>query len=133
MIARNLHYGKCVFAAGLLLAASGASISAAEAAAQAYRFELAGKPTLSAGKDTVQVRVVHAADDKPVPDAVLFESKADMGPTMPAPVKALPPKDGIYSFEVDPGMAGTWALHLAGKVQGEPETVRGTLNVDLVK
>lgn len=70
-------------------------------------------------------------------DAVIFESKADMGPsgmaTMPAPVKALPPKDGIYSLEVVPGMAGTWALHLAAKVQGEPETVRGTVNAELVK
>jgi len=30
-------------------------------------------------------------------------------------------------------MAGTWALHLAAKVQGETETVRGTLNAALVK
>ncbi len=76
-------------------------------------------------------------DGKPVPDAVIFESKADMGPAgmqeMTAPVRAMPPKGGIYSFEVDPGMAGTWALHLAAKVQGEAETVRGTVNADLVK
>jgi hypothetical protein len=52
---------------------------------------------------------------------------------MTAPVKPLPSKDGIYSFAVEPGMAGTWALHLAAKVQGEPETVRGTVNADLVK
>jgi len=53
--------------------------------------------------------------------------------TMTAPVKALPPKSGTYSFSVDPGMAGTWALHLAAKVQGEQETIRGTVNADLVK
>lgn len=80
---------------------------------------------------------MHATDGKPVLDAVIFESAADMGPqgmpTMPAPVKALPTKGGIYSFEVVPGMAGTWALHLAAKVQGEAETVRGTVNADLVK
>jgi hypothetical protein len=138
MSVKNFHCGKYMFAAGLLLAASGASISVAEAAAQDYRFELAGKPVPSAGKDVVQVRLVHAADGKPVPDAVIFESKADMGPasmpTMPAPAKALSgARDGVYGFEVDPGMAGTWALHLAAKVQGEPETVRGTVNVDLVK
>jgi hypothetical protein len=107
------------------------------AAATDYRFELVGKPQLSGQKDIVKVRLVHAPDGKPVTDAVIFESKADMGPSgmaaMPAPVKALPPKDGIYSFEVAPGMAGTWALHLAAKVQGEPETVRGTVNADLVK
>jgi hypothetical protein len=102
-----------------------------------YRFELVGKPQLSGQKDIVQIRLVHATDGKPVPDAVIFESTADMGPagmpTMPAPVKPLPAKGGIYSFEVAPGMAGTWALHLAAKVQGEPETVRGTVNADLVK
>ena len=102
-----------------------------------YRFELVGKPQLSGQKDIVQVRLVHATDGKPVSDAVIFESTADMGPagmpTMTAPVKALPAKGGIYSFEVDPGGAGTWALHLAAKVQGETETVRGTVNADLVK
>ncbi len=109
----------------------------AHAAASDYRFELVGKPRLVARKDIVQIRLVRVADGKPVPDAVIFESKADMGPagmeTMTAPVKAMPPKGGVYSFEIDPGMAGTWALHLAAKVQGEAETVRGTVNADLVK
>ena len=109
----------------------------AHAAASDYRFELVGKPRLAAKKDIVQVRLLRVADGKPVPDAVIFESKADMGPagmeTMTAPVKAMPPKGGIYSFEVEPSMAGTWALHLAAKVQGEVETVRGTVNADLVK
>jgi len=120
------------FASGLAIAALPAF-----AATTDYKFELVGKPQLSAHKSIVQVRLVHVADGKPVPDAVVFESKADMGPegmaTMGAPVKALPVKDGVYSFEVDPGMAGTWALHLAAKVQGETETVRGTLNAALVK
>lgn len=109
----------------------------AHAAASDYRFELVGKPHLAAKKDIIQIRLVRVGDGKPVPDAVIFESKADMGPagmeTMTAPVKAMPPKDGVYIFEVDPGMAGTWALHLAAKVQGEAETVRGTVNADLVK
>jgi hypothetical protein len=107
------------------------------AAGADYRFELVGKPQLSGQKDIVQVRLVHTTDSKPVTDAVIFESKADMGPagmeTMGAPVKALPVKDGIYRFEVDPGMAGTWALHLSAKVQGEVETVKGTVNAELVK
>lgn len=137
MTAKNLRYGKFMLAAGLLLAVSGASISGAEAAAQDYRFELVGKPTSSAGKDVVQVRLVHAADGKLMPDAVIIESTADMTTsgmgtmTMGAPVKALPTRDGVFGFEIAPGMAGTWALHLAAKVQGEPETVRGTLTADL--
>jgi hypothetical protein len=113
------------------------SVLPAYAAATDYRFELVGKPQLSGQKDIVQVRLLHVTDGKPVADAVIFESTADMGPagmsTMPAPIKALPAKGGIYSFEVEPGMAGTWALHLAAKVQGESETVRGTVNADLVK
>lgn len=119
--------------AGILMA----TVLPAHAAAADYRFELVGKPQLSGQKDMVQIRLVRVSDGKPVSDAVIFESKADMGPadmaTMTAPVKAMPPKGGIYSFDVDPGMAGTWALHLAAKVQGESETVHGTVNADLVK
>ena len=132
MIRNHVIASAIALASGLLLAALPSF-----AAATDYRFELVGKPQLSGGKDIVQVRLVHAPDAKPVPDAVIFETTADMGPagmpTMPAPVKALPAQGGVYSFEMEPGMAGTWALHLAAKVQGEPETVRGTVNVDLVK
>lgn len=128
---------KLLFAIGALVATGSASSPAAKAAAQDYRFELAGKPAVSGGQNIVQVRLVHVADGKAVPDAVIFESKADMGPsgmaTMPAPVKPMPAKGGVDSFQVDPAMAGTWALHLAAKVQGEPETVTGTVTVDLVK
>lgn len=112
-------------------------VTPGQAKAADYRFELVEKPQLVSKKDIVQVRLVRIADGKPVTDAVIFESKADMGPagmeTMTAPVNTLSSKSGIYSFEIDPGMAGTWALHLAAKVQGEPETVRGTVNADLVK
>jgi hypothetical protein len=132
MISTRIFAGTVVLACGITFIAVQAQAKDTD-----YRFELVGKPQPSAKKDLVQVRLLHVADGKPVPDAVIFESKADMGPsgmdTMTAPVKALPAKGGVYSFEVDPGMAGTWALHLAAKVQGEPDTVRGTLNVDLVK
>ncbi|MBN8907718.1 MAG: FixH family protein [Rhodospirillales bacterium] len=132
MIRTRIFAGAVALACGFALALGHARAKSAD-----YRFELAGKPQLSGQNDIVRVKLVRAADGKPVPDAVIFESKADMGPagmeTMTAPVKALPAKGGVYSFEVNPGMAGTWALHLAAKVQGETETVRGTLNVDLVK
>ena len=102
-----------------------------------YRFELVGKPNPKAGHDIVRVRLVHIPDSKPVPEAVVFDSSADMGPmgmaAMTAPVKAMPAEGGVYSFEVEPSMTGAWALHLAAKVQGEPETVRGTITADLVK
>jgi hypothetical protein len=128
----RIFAGATAFTFGIALTAAPVEAKSAD-----YRFELVGKPQLSGQKDIVQVRLLRSTDGKPVPDAVIFESKADMGPagmeTMTAPVKALPAKGGLYSFEVEPGMAGTWALHLAAKVQGEPDTVRGTVNADLVK
>ena len=123
-----------------LAAGSGLSgLSPAQAAPQDYRFELAGKPEpAGGGKEVVPVRLVHAPDNKPVTDAVVFESKADMGPagmpTMTAPIKPLPAtQPGIYKFEVEPGMAGAWAITLAAKVQGEAGTVRGSVTTDLTK
>ena len=108
------------------------------AAASDYRFELAGKPQPArGGKSVVSVRLVHIADGKPVTDAVVFEGKADMGPagmaTMTAPVKIMAAQGGVYRFEVEPGMAGTWAINVAAKVQGEAETVRGSVTTELVK
>ncbi len=120
-----------------LTGACALSIGPALAKADDYRFELIGKPQPKAGRDIVQVRLLHTSDSKPVSDGVIFESSADMGPmgmaTMTAPVKAIPAPGGVYSFAVEPSMTGTWALHLAAKVQGEPETVRGTITADLVK
>ena len=41
-------------------------------------------------------------------------------PTMTAPAKALPASQpGLYVVEIEPGMAGNWALQVAAKVQGE--------------
>jgi hypothetical protein len=124
-----LAIGAAVFAA---------AASSVHAKAQDYRFELAGKPQLTSGKDIVRVRLVHVPDNKPVSDAVIFETKADMGPagmpTMTAPMRALLAREpGIYQFEIEPGMAGAWAISLAAKVQGETETVHTTITADLVK
>ena len=123
--------GASAFALGM-----GFAVPSSFAAEAGYRFELVGQPHPAAGKDIVQVRLVRARDGRPITDAVIFQSTADMGPSgmaaMPAPVKLLPSNDGIYRFEVAPGMTGTWALHLAAKVQGETGTVKGTINANLV-
>lgn len=116
-----------------------AGLAETRAGAADYRFEAVGKPQPSAaGKSVVSVRLVHVPDSKPVPGAIIIQSKADMGPAgmveMTAPVQALPPKEpGIYRFEIQPGMAGKWMLTLAAKVQGEVETVRGSVTVELPK
>jgi YtkA-like len=87
-----------VLAGAAALACSLFSTVAVHAAASDYRFELVGKSHRSGQKNVVQVRLVHTPDGKPVPDAVIFESKADMGPagmeSMTAPVKATPGAKG---------------------------------------
>lgn len=104
------------------------------AAAQDYRFELAGPPARSGKSTVIRVRLVHAPGNRPVPDAVIFQTRFDMGPDgmggMTAPAKAAPSAEpGIYRIETEPSMAGRWGLTLAAKVQGEWGTVRDTLVV----
>ncbi len=103
--------------------------------AQNYRFELAGSPR-PAGvvQHVISVRLVRAADNKPVSGAVIVQTRLDMSPenmaAKTAPVKLLPATiPGIYSFAVDNGAVwkwtGKWALTLTANVQGVPQTVRG--------
>lgn len=125
------------------LSASGLFFTAAtgaNAAANDYRFELARTPATKMGVSTVLIRLLHVPDRKPVSGAVFFQTRADMGPeqmaAMTAPVKAVPAaQPGVYAFEIQNGMMwkkrGKWALTLAAKVQGETDTVRGTVNLDL--
>ena len=112
------------------------ALHSAHASDQDYRFELVGQPQAASGKDTIQVKLVHVADNKPVIGAVIFQSHADMGPgmeTMSAPIVNLqenPP--GIYNFSVEPSVTGNWEIYFSAKVQGQAETVHGTLTVNLV-
>lgn len=126
--------------AGVIAALCVATSTGANGAANDYRFELVGKPALKAGTNTVLVRLVHLPDRKPVSGAVIFQTHADMGPeqmaAMTAPVKAAPAaQPGVYAFQIQNGPVwnkpGKWALTLAAKVQGEADTVRGIINLDL--
>ncbi|PWC26746.1 FixH family protein [Teichococcus aestuarii] len=102
------------------------------AAARDYRFELTGARPAGPGRTDVSVRLLRVSDSKPVPDAVIFQMKADMAPAgMPTMTGSVIGQDGhhpgVYRFLVETGMAGSWALTLSAKVQGEAETVRTTL------
>ncbi len=111
--------------------------SKSETTGPSYQFELVGQPEKTGpGVSVVSVRLVHLPDKKPVPNAVIFETRADMGPDgmgeMTAPVKALPESEsGVYPFEIQPGMAGDWAFSLAAKIQGTAETARGSVTFTL--
>jgi hypothetical protein len=123
--------------AAAMLAATTASI--AGAGAGDYSFELAGPPVASGDVTTVKMRLIHLPEKKPVADAVIFETRFDMGPdgmpTMTAPAQAMPDasEPGVYVFEVEPLMAGQWALTVAAKVQGEEETIRGSVTITTPK
>jgi YtkA-like len=124
--------------AGVGLIATALNAAPVRAAASDYHFEIADVKEAGAGKSDVALRLLHVSDKKPVSDAVIFQVSADMGPdgmpTMKAPAKAMPASQpGLYIIEIEPGMAGNWALQLAAKVQGETETVRATLPVKLGK
>ena len=117
------------------LALAGASGLAAQAD---YRFELVNTQPAGQGKTTATVRLVHVPDKKPVEGAVLFETKADVTPAGMADysgkVSPLPSdQPGLYRFQIETGMTGKWQLVLGAKVQGETDTVRGTVGFEAAK
>ena len=121
-----------------LIATAALHATPVRAAASDYRFEIVEVKPAGPGKSNVTLRLIHTPDRKPVTDAVLFQVTADMGPdgmpTMTAPAKALPAsKAGLYTVEIEPGMAGNWSLQVAAKVQGESDTVRAALPLKLGK
>jgi hypothetical protein len=106
--------------------------SAALAGANDYVFE-AVKAEVKKGDDVVvSVRLKHKATGKPVADAVIVQTRIDMGPDgmgeMASPLSPVPSTEpGVYSFKTDLSMQGRWLLSIAAKVQGEPETVVGKI------
>jgi hypothetical protein len=108
------------------------------AAAQDYRFEAAGPPAKSGKATIIKIRLVHVPDGKPISGAVILQTRFDMGPdgmaTMTAPAKVVRASDAnLYQLELEPPMGGNWALSLSAKVQGEAETVNGTVPITIPK
>ena len=102
------------------------------AGANDYVFEPV-KVEVKKGDDVVvSVRLTHKATGKPVTDAVIAQTRIDMGPDgmgeMTSPLTAVPSNEpGVYSFKTDLAMEGRWRLSIAAKVQGEAETVVGKI------
>src|SRR5215831_14987079 len=111
---------------------------AAFAGANDYVFEPV-KAELKKGDDVVvSVRLKHKATGKPVTDAVIVQTRIDMGPEgmgeMASPITAVPSTEpGVYSFKTDLSMQGRWLLSIAAKVQGEPETVVGKITFQVIR
>ena len=102
------------------------------AGANDYVFEPV-KAEVKKGDDVVvSVRLKHKATGKPVTDAVIVQTRIDMGPDgmgeMASPLTPVPSTEpGVYSFNTNLSMQGRWLLSIAAKVQGEPETVVGKI------
>jgi hypothetical protein len=92
---------------------------------------LADIETTSSSSSTRKLQATIAVaplSGRPIPDAVIFAKRIDMGPedmaAMTAPLEPLPSTEpGVYRFKTELTMAGNWALSLGAKVQGETGTV----------
>src|SRR5712691_3656565 len=115
--------------ASVALAVAASLTGTAFAGANDYAFEPVATE-VNRGEVTVSVRLLHKPTGKPVPDAVIVQTRIDMAPdgmaTMASPIVPAPsPSPGVYAFKTDLTMAGRWLLSISAKVQGEPETVIG--------
>jgi len=103
-----------------------------------YEFRLV-EPSVAVGKDKiVTVQLFNTKTGKPVPDAVIFATRLDMGPEgMPEMatkiVRELGGEPGTYRFKAAFGMEGKWQLSLGAKVQGENGTVESKLVITAQK
>jgi hypothetical protein len=118
--------------AALLGLVLGGATPSAFAGAADYAFEPVNVHVKNGAGSELAVRLLHKPTGKPVPNAVLFRTRLDMGPDnmaeMTAQHRAIPaPEPGVYRFKADLTMAGGWALRLMAKVPGEAETVQGTV------
>jgi hypothetical protein len=104
----------------------------ARAAIGDYEFQLVD-PNVKVGPDSlITLRLADRRSGKPVPDAVIFATRLDMGPEgmqeMATKVTPVPGAvGGTYQFKANVSMAGGWALSLGAKIQGETGTVQGKL------
>jgi hypothetical protein len=117
-------------AAACLLALAGPV--AALAAAADYAFEPVQATVKSGSGSEIAVKFVHKSTSKPVEGAVIIRTRLDMSPeNMAAMTTRIEPFTetgaGIYKSRADFTMAGKWALKLQAKVQGEADTVEGTV------
>ena len=124
--------------AGAVLVATTVLTGGAFAGANDYAFEPVKAEVKKGDNVVVAVRLKHKATGKPVTDAVIAQTRIDMGPDgmadMAAPLTAVASNEpGVYAFKTELSMAGRWLLSISAKVQGEPETVVGKIPFRVTK
>lgn len=128
-ISRIMHAARHAALVGTTLLAF---TSLAHAGAKDYEFQPVAADVKNGNGSELAVRLINKQTGKPVEGAVLFLTRLDMSPDsmgeMFAKHVATPGTEpGVYRFKADFTMAGRWALKLKAKVQGEAETVEGTV------
>ena len=123
--------GRCAAGAACIILSS-ALLACGPAAKSPYLFSAVADQIPLREESVVDVRLTHEPTNKLVENAVIFETRFDMEPDamgeMTGKVTSQgSPSPGIYRFTVKPTMGGRWALKLGAKVQGEAETVRGSV------
>lgn len=118
---------------GLLLL----SPATAHAEIRDYEFRLDRKE-VALGEVELPVRLFDKRTGQNLSDAVIFAWRLDMAPDgmedMSAAAKLQNGEPlGTYRFKAKLPMRGHWRLSLAGKVQGELGTVRGSLTFEATK
>ncbi len=113
-------------------AVTGSLTGIAFAGANDYTFEPVKADIKASNVATVAVRLVHKASGKPVTDAVIVKTRLVMPhegtAEMTSAIAPLPSAEpGVYAFLAPMMMTGRWVLSIAAKVQGESETVTGTI------
>jgi hypothetical protein len=124
--------------AGIALAAAVSLTGPTFAGAGDYVFEPVKAEVKKGDGVVVSVRLKNKTTGKPVTDAVIAQSRIDMGPDgmaeMASPLTPVPSSEpGVYAFKTDLAMAGRWMLSIAAKVQGEAETVVGKITFRATK
>ena len=123
---------KIISAVLLVVGMVTASSGAVHAAAQDYAFEAVKSDVRSGAGSEWAGGVFHNPEGNPVGGAVVLPPRLDMSPDsmeeMTSEVAAESSTEpGVYKFRGDLTMDGNWALKLQAKVQGEPETIVGTV------
>lgn len=114
---------------GMALVALGSGDACA--AIDDYAFEQM-QTHIKKGLGTVDVRLIHKPDGRPVGDAVIFATRLDMAPddmeAMTSEIQlAQSPGPGLYRFKVGLTDEGRWRISIAAKIQGETATLQSRL------
>lgn len=110
----------------VLLAVKAGSVLAAPGD---FCFEVVAVQTVMPGKTAVDVAILRVRDATPITSAVVVRSVATLRPSSkPQAVGRVVPvaskRLGIYRFEIDTAVAGTWVLDLAFTVPRASRTER---------